>query len=141
MNYDSPKLRRGLQILLGAYWLLIFTLTHLPPRALPHINLWDKLEHLLAYGALGGLLFLTLWITRPGISQLGIVVLAIGMMYGAIDEWLQIPVGRDCELGDWFADTSGVAIAVVCLTFLRFRLTPNANAEAAEPQRPQRKQE
>jgi len=123
LNSDYSKFRRPLQIVLGAYWALIFTLTHLPPRALPHVNIWDKLEHLLAYGCLGGLLFLTLWLVRPRLAQLGIVVLAIGMMYGAIDEWLQIPVHRDCDLQDWFADTSGVAIAVVCLTWLRARLT------------------
>jgi VanZ family protein len=113
------KFRLPLQFLLAAYWLLIFTLTHLPPRHLPHVNLWDKIQHLLAYGCLATLLFLTLWLTRPRLAQLGIVVLAICMMYGAVDEWLQIPVGRDCELVDWFADTSGAAIAVVGLTFIR----------------------
>jgi len=123
VKLDPPKFRRLIQVLLGAYWLLIFTLTHLPPKHLPHVNLWDKAEHLLAYGALGGLLFLALWAMRPNLVQIGIVALAIGMMYGAIDEWLQIPVGRDCDLQDWFADTTGVAIAVVCLTFLRSRMT------------------
>jgi VanZ family protein len=121
LNYS--KFRRPLLIITGAYWALIFTLTHLPPRALPHVRLSDKIEHLLAYGCLGGLLFLTLWLTRPRIAQLGILVLAIGMAYGAIDEWLQIPVGRDCDLLDWFSDTTGVAIAVVCLTFIRWKMT------------------
>ena len=113
------KFRRPVQILLGAYWLLIFTLTHTPVKHLPHINVWDKLEHVLAYGGLATLVFLTLWLTRPSMVQIGVAVLAIGMMYGAVDEWLQIPVGRDCDLQDWFADTTGTAIVVVCLTFVR----------------------
>jgi len=122
VNLQSSKLRRLCQVVLGAYWLLIFTLTHIPPQHLPHVNLWDKVEHLLAYGALGGVLFLTLWLTRPTMSQIGIVTLAIGMMYGAIDEWLQIPVHRDCDLIDWFSDTTGLAIAVVCMTAIRAML-------------------
>jgi VanZ family protein len=131
VNLQSPKLRRLCQVVLGAYWLLIFTLTHIPPSHLPHVNLWDKLEHLLAYGALGGLLFLTLWFTRPTLSQIGILTLAIGMMYGAVDEWLQIPVHRDCDLIDWFSDTTGLAIAVVCMTAIRWRLTRDLKPQSA----------
>ena len=121
MNLQSPKLRRTLAVLLAVYWLLIFALTHLPAVELPPVHISDKIEHLLAYGALGGLLFLNLWLLRPSMTQIGIVVLAIGMMYGAVDEWLQIPVHRDCDLLDWFADTTGLAIAVVCMTWIRWR--------------------
>jgi VanZ family protein len=34
------------------------------------------------------------------------------LTYGAIDELLQIPVGRVCSLGDWLADAAGVATVV-----------------------------
>jgi VanZ family protein len=113
--------RRILWTLTAIYWAILFALTHLPVRDLPHINLWDKFEHMAAYACLGVALFLAVWASRPKLSQIGITVLAIGMMYGAIDEWLQILVGRDCELLDWFADTTGVAIVVVILTFVRWR--------------------
>jgi VanZ family protein len=122
VNPESLKVRRTLQILLAIYWLIIFALTHLPAIDLPPVKISDKIEHLLAYGALGGLLFLNLWVFRPSMTQIGILVLAIGMMYGAVDEWLQIPVHRDCDLLDWFADTTGVAVAVVCMTFIRARM-------------------
>ena len=121
MIRDPKKLRLPLQIVTLIYWAVILTLTHLPPRHLPHVNVRDKIEHLLAYGCLGGLLFLTLWLTRPKLAHLGILVLAVGMTYGALDEWTQPFFGRDCEFMDWTADTSGLAIAVVCLTFLRNR--------------------
>lgn len=104
------------------YWLGIFTLTHVPAPRLPTVHVSDKLEHLISYGALGTLLFLSLWAVRPTWTQIGILTLAIGIMYGAIDEWLQaLPfVNRDCDFLDWTADVSGVAIAVVVLTFIRW---------------------
>lgn len=128
---SSFKAGRWVKIILALYWALIFTFTHLPPRALPHVNVWDKFEHLGAYGCLGGLLFLWLWHMRPNLKHVGIVALAIGMAYGAVDEWLQIPVGRDCDLLDWFADTTGLAIAVVCMTaFAMFRARSKQSDEA-----------
>jgi VanZ family protein len=119
VNALLQKLRLPLLILLIGYWGLIFTLTHLPPKRLPHVNLWDKAEHLLAYGCLASLLFLTLWSRRPDRRKLALVVLVTCMSYGAIDEWLQIPVGRDCSILDWTADTLGSSLAVGGLSLLR----------------------
>jgi VanZ family protein len=101
--------------------LILFTLTHIPGERLPHVPLSDKTEHLTGYGTLGGLLFCSLWLSRPWMQNLGILVLAIGMVYGAIDEWTQaIPfIHRDCSLLDWYADTTGLAIAVIVLTAFR----------------------
>src|SRR5437868_10495653 len=96
----APRpLRRLLAATLVVYWLTIFTLTHLPLQHLPHIKLSDKYEHLLAYGGLGGLLMLTLWAYRPMWRQSAVIVLAIGMIYGALDEQLQrLPfVNRTCD--------------------------------------------
>ena len=123
MNIASPMFRRTLWTMTAVYWCVIFTLTHIPGEHLPSVHISDKIEHLLAYGGLGGLLFLTLWSSRPEWTNLAVRVLAIGMAYGAIDEWLQaIPViHRDCSIQDWFADVSGLAVAVVVLTALRVR--------------------
>src|SRR3954449_7923742 len=35
-----------------AYWLAIFTLTHIPAPKLPTIHVSDKIEHLVSYGGL-----------------------------------------------------------------------------------------
>jgi VanZ family protein len=114
---------RILWLTTAAYWLGIFTLTHVPAPHLPTVHVSDKLEHLISYGGLGTLLFLSLWAARPTWTQIGILTVAIGMMYGAIDEWLQaLPfVNRDCDFLDWTADTAGLALAVVVLTFIRWR--------------------
>src|SRR5205823_1590991 len=104
---------RILWSLAATYWCLIFTLTHIPPRHLPHVHLKDKYQHVLAYGGLGGALFIALGSSHPKIVQLGIVVLAICMAYGAFDEKTQPLFGRDCDMGDWIADTCGAAIAAV----------------------------
>jgi VanZ family protein len=111
--------RRVLWGLLGAYWGLIFLLTHLPAPDLPSVKMSDKLEHFLAYGLLGGLLFLTWWSANPRRRWLGAWVWIVGLSYGAIDELLQALVGRDCELGDWLADAAAVTIAVLVLSAVR----------------------
>jgi VanZ family protein len=114
-----PWLRRSLSFALAGYWLLIFILTHTPAPDLPRVPVNDKLEHFLAYGLLGGLLYLTAWSRRPNWNRLGWFVWIIGLSYGAIDEWLQLLVGRDCELNDWLADAAAVTIAVLVLSLVR----------------------
>jgi VanZ family protein len=116
----SRRTGRALWIILWAYWLLIFILTHTPAPDLPRVPVNDKLEHFLAYGMLGGLLYLAAWSRWPSWRRLGWVVWAVGLSYGAIDEWLQLLVGRDCELNDWLADAAAVTIAVVVLSLVRW---------------------
>lgn len=113
-------IKRGLLAALSCYWALIFLLTHLPARELPPVSLNDKIEHFLAYGMLGGLLYLNFWAFRPRQRRLGWMVWGIGLAYGAIDEWLQYFVGRDCELNDWLADAAAVTIAVVVLSAVKW---------------------
>jgi VanZ family protein len=122
---SSRVLQRLLWTLTFIYWSIIFALTHTPAQHLPKVKLNDKYEHLLAYGALGGLLFCSLWASRPARRGIALTVLMIGMAYGAVDEWLQaLPfVHRDCSLADWFADVAGISIAVVVLSYLRRRLS------------------
>jgi VanZ family protein len=118
---SSDRKARALWIVTIGYWLILFTLTHIPGEKLPHVPLSDKTEHLTGYGTLATLLYFSLWRSKPHLSNIGIVVLGIGMMYGAVDEWIQaIPfIHRDCDLLDWYADTTGLAIAVIVLTAFR----------------------
>lgn len=108
--------RRIVVMLTGAYWLLIFTLTHLPPGRLPQVPSSDKLKHFVGYLVLSFLLGATLWILFPARRRLmPILVVAAAAAYGAFDEFTQIAVGRSCELNDWLADVAGAATAGAAL--------------------------
>jgi VanZ family protein len=97
------------QILLGAYWVTLFTATHWPK--LPNLDLpgKDKTMHVVAYAILAGLLLNVLtgrdWLRRGmGVAAAAVAVVA---MAGALDEWTQPYFGRTCDLFDWLADVSG----------------------------------
>jgi VanZ family protein len=111
--------RITLLIVLICYWLAIFVVTHLPPSDLPKVGVNDKIEHFVGYGILGGLIYLTVWAYRPKFRHAWLLVIVIAMCYGAIDEWLQLAVGRSCELADWIADVGGTVVAVLILSGIR----------------------
>lgn len=112
MNTRSAGARRLSGTLLAVYWVAIFVTTHIPnPEAIaPKVS--DKTLH---FGAYAGLTLLWLaWLqTRSKLhwKWLG-WTLPLMAVYGAADEILQIPVGRHCDLYDWFADMGGVAIGL-----------------------------
>lgn len=116
-------LRRASVVVLAAYWVLIFTLTHVPPQDVPNVGGGDKLHHLLGYGLLGALLYAALWANAPRLRYAGVTVIVIGMLYGAADESLQPLVGRAAEFADWVADVAGVTLAVVSVGWMRRLLT------------------
>jgi VanZ family protein len=100
----------------AAYWLGLFILTHTPMKLPRLIESKDKTAHFIGYAVLGSALFACLRLL--GRRDPMLMVLVIGLAYGAIDEWLQIPVGRSCDLNDWFADAAGIAAAVTLCTLL-----------------------
>lgn len=120
MTSQTRTVRKGLTILVGAYWLALFVATHLPrvPREL-ELPGGDKSQHLVAYAGLAFLLALrqsfgnSLTWKRAG-ALIGIVVL-----YGGIDELTQIPVGRTADIRDWFADAAGAVGGLALFAALR----------------------
>ena len=102
-------LRRIILIGTAVYWLGLFALTHTPVTLPAIVVSHDKTGHFIGYAILGAALYMTLRVAGWRDATLGVLV--IGLAYGAIDEWLQIPVGRSCELNDWFADAAGTACA------------------------------
>lgn len=112
-------MRRIAWCLVALYWVALFTLTHLPPSEAPHPPsfLGDKGSHAIAYCGLTFLLGFTLWTFGLGRrSRLWPwITLSAVLAYGAVDEWTQIIVGRDCELLDWVADGTGAVVAVLLL--------------------------
>src|SRR5215216_5676731 len=95
------RLRLLFWFLTAVWWVLIATLTHLPPGRLPRVPGSDKTHHLLAYATLALLLGFALLFTFPRRWWLPWGVLVVGMCYGALDEVTQTWVGRTTELGDW----------------------------------------
>jgi VanZ family protein len=107
-------------ILLFCYWGILFYFTHLKGLVVT-MRGGDKMAHYLAYGLLGGLLYLALWTNNPMTRDIVFKILVIGMCYGALDEWTQaLPwFQRTCDFVDWCADCAGLATAVVGMTVIR----------------------
>jgi len=113
----------GLRIAIVAlciYWLLLFIGTHIPPnKLLARVHQSDKLLHCVAFA---GLAFLMCWAVPTIRTQLYRNTLtggAICVIYAAIDEILQIPVGRTADWLDFYADCIGVCIGMACYTVVR----------------------
>ena len=84
------------------------------PVALPSFHSADKVAHLLEYSGLGLLVAWTLG--SYGLPRSKALLLAgiACSLYGASDELHQLFVpGRECDLVDWLADTTGGACGAV----------------------------
>lgn len=90
-----------------SFWLLAFIATHLPkvPQAIRPVS--DKTLHSVSFLILATLLSWVLHGRIAGTLRHGATVLLIIALYGAVDELLQIPVGRHCDFYDWIADMLG----------------------------------
>lgn len=103
--------------------LLIFILSSIPGRDLPHLNvkLEDKFEHIIAYAVMGFLLARAVFYqTRfPGWRNKYIgVVLLIGILFGISDEFHQYFVpGRLSDLMDLIADSIGIGLGLLVFRF------------------------
>jgi len=89
---------------------------------------WDKLQHLLAYLALGAAAGFwaspSFWKRRPA-PAFFLTALAASA-YGAVDEFHQYFVpGRDCNAWDWLADTSGALLGSLAAMLAMKKLNDN----------------
>jgi len=103
--------------------MVLLTATHIPQATMPkflQLNLLDKVEHLLAYGAVAALFLLSIPSqSRPLLPVIGLLLLA-GI--GILDEVTQPLVNRYASEWDYAADVVGILLA--CPIFLvkrRFR--------------------
>jgi VanZ family protein len=103
------------------YWVCLFLGTHRPKDSGVDFSMSDKILHFGAYFGLALLLALAWSLRRPLTIRSYAVMSLLLMAYGAMDELLQIPVGRHCDPLDWLADTGGV-IAGLTLFWLARKL-------------------
>ena len=100
-----------------AWAAIILTGTSAPRVPGPDVVGFDKVSHLGAYGMLGLLLMRAFRFGKrwPALRAVG-YTLAIGGVYGALDEWHQsfIP-GRTMDAFDFAADFAGLVLAVVAV--------------------------
>ena len=127
------RLRLLFWLLTAAWWVLIATLTHLPPRHLPRVPGSDKTHHFLAYAALALLLGFALMFTFPRRWWLPWGVLVVGMCYGALDEVTQSWVGRTTDIEDWIADAVGTAAGILPVLIVQRWLNVPARAHRTRP--------
>ena len=102
------------------YVVLLFLGTHVPSVGAGEPSFSDKWAHFGAYLFLC-VLVLAGWELTIGKLQPRhyFAVWLAGVVYGAFDEWTQIPVGRTCDMSDWAADVIGVTLGIVVYQMLR----------------------
>jgi VanZ family protein len=112
---------RTWQLALAGFWIALFVSTHIPSSVpiLPKPG-FDKVVHFTAFAILAGLLATTWQMAGGHLTTRHLVAVWIVLvLYAALDEWTQIPVGRDCSIWDWTADALGVMFALVLFAQLR----------------------
>ncbi len=121
----SPRLYRwGTSIVLGCYWLIMFTGTHWPHVSLEHYpQNFDKVLHFTGYAGFGFLI--AAWVSAR--RKFGLRDFAAGFAvifaYAIFDEVTQPYFGRDCEfldmVADWCGGTTGMTVFLLLRTTLR----------------------
>ena len=113
----------GLRIAIVAllfYWILLFVGTHIPANAvLGKLYASDKVLHAAAFA---GLAFLMAWAIptdRSRIHKNTVFAAFVCVIYAAVDEILQIPVGRTADWKDFVADCVGVCVGLCTYTIAR----------------------
>ncbi len=110
---------------LAAYWLFIFTLTHLPGHKLPQVKVIgaDKTMHYLAYLGLGITFCLAYYRNvRPSLRQKRTWLVLVALVgYGIFDELTQHFVGRSTDPADFMFNCMGLISAMI-IVFLVHRL-------------------
>lgn len=116
-TWRAVTIRAGIAV----YWLAMFLATHLPVA--PVVERLPTTDKHLHFGAYFGLGFILPWwsgapVTRHIATRLWLLLLT----YAAIDELLQIPVGRSAEWGDWLADAAGGLVGIALATVVLRRM-------------------
>lgn len=113
----------------AAVWAaVLFLLSAWPNPAGPSwLVVSDKVVHFVLFGVLGGALaFGRRW---SGGRTSHLAAVAVGMLYGASDEWHQAMVpNRVPSMEDWYADAAGVLAGYLLITLILRRVGRRAGA-------------
>jgi hypothetical protein len=106
-----------LKLLRAAFWFALFftfymALTPAPPI---HVTLWDKFQHMIAFGGL----MVMAGFAWPRLRWVWLVLALAG--FGAAIEFLQaIPrFHRDADIHDWYADVAAIGLGIIAITPIR----------------------
>ncbi len=114
---DAGRLQRfaaRARTLAAAYFVILFTATHIPVDPSEVVDVSDKILHFSGYATLTVLVLIG-WEFTIGVLEPKhyFAVWLAGTLYGAFDEITQIPVGRTCDMNDWLADVTGIVIGLL----------------------------
>ncbi len=119
-----PRHPRVLAGLFAAYWIAIFTLTHIPMPEVEGVpQNTDKFVHFVFYG--GFVWCLSLWLSawNDWNAKLALLILAAAAVYAALDEVLQIPIeSRTGDVWDFAMDVVGASLALMLFSLVRMKL-------------------
>ena len=107
-------------VALAGYWVLLFIGTHIPAnRLLAQLHQSDKVLHTCAFA---GLAFLMAWAIPTNMCKLHqntLMAALVSVVYAGLDELLQIPVGRNADWYDFYADCFGICLGLSAYTIAR----------------------
>jgi VanZ family protein len=105
---------------LPAYWVFLFTMTHLPRPQIGAIPQGDKMLHVFAFGTLAFFFWRFAEAVQGQLSWRFAWLAFLGLgLYGALDEWLQQFVGRSTDIVDWLFNLLGMALVMGWLEYRR----------------------
>lgn len=101
---------------------VLFLLSSWPnPTGPAWLQVSDKVVHFVLFAVLGGALGLGRQWSGGAVPHW--LVIGVGMLYGAMDEWHQALVpNRVPSLADWYADVGGVLFGYLVVTLLAKRV-------------------
>ena len=116
--------QKAVVAVLVLYWPTLFVLAHIPvPQVVRRAHVYDKSLHLLAYMILTFLLWSAIKPLERVCWRRAAVwcLLAVVVVYGMCDEWLQYQIGsRSMDPTDFAADVIGAVATLGMLTVLSF---------------------
>jgi VanZ family protein len=111
-------------VALGVYWCALFAATHVPVVPTVPLAPSDKLLHAASYAVLALLAAFAWSLHRPASAGGLLTVLAVVLLYGALDEISQLVVGRQADAADWIADAAGATTGLAVFTIARAMVHP-----------------
>jgi VanZ family protein len=122
-HLTGPRARRLWLTVFVALCAITLAVALLPATRAPEGTGWDKLDHLLAFAALGAVGVLAL---APSLRSAALV-LALLVVLGAGIEWLQSFVpSRQADFGDFVADMLGALTGTLLAWLVARKAEPQA---------------